>query len=254
MLRSHPSIVRCDKKEPGFFCTCKDWRKEICDYHSLYQWKEGALHFEASTSYTFYPHRNLNVWKNLFAYNADLKIIYIVRNPIERIISAYMHLYERGFTNLGIQRAIIKKPGLLNITRYATQIRPFLEEFGVKQVRILFFEDLIKDQTLIRNQLCDFLDISIDGFSDVSQIHANKTMGSAKKHHKYDDPGIILDRVRKYVPFVWNIITDNTGRCFDKKPVLPGRFQEMILFLLRKEIDELEAMTDRNLDIWREIK
>ncbi|MDZ7682938.1 MAG: sulfotransferase domain-containing protein [Fodinibius sp.] len=251
LLSNHSSIVCCDKKEPSFFCSTDNWKQEISDYHSLFQWKEGALHFEASTTYTWYP--LYNAWKNLYAYNPDLKIIYIVRNPVDRIVSSYMHGYKHGYVDGDIEKAITEKPFLLNMTRYATQIRPYIEHFGANQVKILFFEDLIRDQAIITNQLSDFLEIDTEGFTD-KDIHANKSVGNFKIHHKYNNPGIMLSVFQKYLPPLWKVITYNSARSFKKKPRLSVEQQEMILYLMRNEITELEDITDRNLDSWRETK
>ncbi|SMO87354.1 sulfotransferase family protein [Fodinibius sediminis] len=254
MLSSHDAIVCCDKKEPMFFSSVDNWREELSDYHALFKWREGALHYEASTSYTCYPYHNRKIWEDLYAYNPDLKIIYIVRNPVDRIVSSYMHTYKRGYTDLGMERALVEEPMLLDMTRYATQIRPFIEQFGADQVQILFFEDLVRDRSIIMQQLASFLGIAMDGFPDMRSFHANRSVENFKIHHKYDQPGIIMSGIRRYFPPLWKIITDNSGRSFKQKPRLSPADQEMILYLLRKEIEELEEMTGRDLSGWRAIR
>lgn len=93
ILNLHPSLRGCRYKEPEFFSISPDWKANIDSYHSLFEQGNGVLYFEGSTTYTFYPLRNLNIWDDLFEYNRKLKFIYIVRNPIERIISSYMLYY-----------------------------------------------------------------------------------------------------------------------------------------------------------------
>lgn len=255
IFKNHASVVGCSNKEPMFFCSTQNWRQELSRYHALYEWQEKALHFEASTTYSIYPHAKSGmVWMKLHAYNPDLKIIYIVRNPLERIVSSYMHLYERGYIDLNLKQAIVEKPILLNITRYATQIKPFIKQFGADNVLILFFDELVENRNLVIRKLCDFLNISPEGFQNQDDIHANKSIGGYKRHHKYDNPGFILDGVRQYFPLLWNLITDNSARSFKRKPVLEPDSQEMILYLLRKEINELEILTDKNLNSWRTVK
>jgi|GEM_PF-356776 len=254
MLRGHPSLVCCDVKEPMFFCSSKNWQDEISDYHSLYKWKEGALHFEASTSYTFFPYQeNKNVWKILHAYNPNLKIIYIVRNPIDRIISGYMHAYEQGYIDDEIEKAVVENPFFLNLSQYATQIKPFLDLFGDDQVLILFFEDLIKDPTIIINQISSFLNIPSNEFGDIKNFHSNKSVGGFKIHHQFSNPGLFLRIVRRLLPSLWDYLTDNSARAFTEKPKLTRQYQEIILHFLRHEIVELEEMTGRDLSSWRQI-
>jgi len=258
MLNTHPKIVGCDTKEPMFFCSCDNWRNEISDYHSLFQWKEGALHFEASTTYTFYPHQNLKIWESLYDYNPDLKLIYIVRNPIDRLISNYMHSTLRGAKYPSLEKFITYKSLFLDITRYATQIKPFIHQFGKEQVCILFFQDVINNPDTTLLKLSNFLNIDFSNFSDnLDQIHANKSIGRKsvlQYKYKVENIGLFLKLVRRFLPFVWNRIAYKPSKSFKEKPQLTLQTQEMILYLLRQEIDELEIITGRDLSSWREIR
>jgi hypothetical protein len=251
ILRTHPSVVCCNTKEPEFFSSRVDWRAELPRYERMFPRREGALYFEASTGYTFYPHRRLDIWDHLHAYNPRLKIIYLVRSPIERLTSGYMHSYERGYTNRGFEEALFREPIHLDITRYATQITPFIRRFGADQVRILFFEDLVRDPTAIAREVAAFLGIDAESFKNADGIHANKSVGGWKRHHKYDRPGLVLRGLRRFTPGVWREITDNSARAFVKKPVLSPPNQRVVLHLLRSEIQELEALTGRDLSHWR---
>jgi hypothetical protein len=251
MLRMHPALVRCDRKEPDFFSGCADWRAELPRYEQMFRRRPGALYYEASPSYTFYPHRKLELWNDLYDYNPALKIIYLVRDPIERLTSSYMHSYERGYTDLSFERTIIERAMLLDITRYATQITPFIERFGRDRVRIIFFDDLVRNPNGVVRELAAFLGIDGGEFGDVSGVHANESLGGHKLHHKFDNPGFLLSQVRRYAPPLWRAITDNSSRRFDRKPVLPPALRRAVLRLLRSEIDQLEAITGRDLSGWK---
>ena len=120
ILNNHPSIIGCNHKEPHFFSTSNNWKRDVSTYHALFKEQEGALYFEASTTYTFYPLRNLHIWNDIFDYNPNMKFIYLVRTPVDRIISSYMHTYERGYTELNIEDALIKERLYIELTRYYT--------------------------------------------------------------------------------------------------------------------------------------
>jgi hypothetical protein len=253
VLRTHPSVVCSYDKETNFFSTSSDWRAELPRYERMFPRREGALHFEASPTYTFYPHRNLEIWNDLHAFNPRLKIVYLVRDPIERVTSAYMHIYERGYTDRTFERALAEVPQLLDVTRYATQITPFLARFGKDRVRILFFEDLLHHRRTLLDDLARFLGIDPHGFGDVAALHANPSIGGNKRHQKYDRPPLFLRAVRRIAPPLWRAITDNSRRTFSAKPRLSPRHQRVVLHMLRAEIDELEALTGRDLSHWRQI-
>lgn len=253
ILNDHPSINGCGQKEPQFFSASKDWRNNLPQYHSLFIEKEDTLYFEASTTYTFYPLRNLRIWDDIFDYNPDMKFIYIVRNPIDRIVSSYMHTYERGFTDLGIEEALIKERVYIELTRYYTQISPYIRKFGRDNILIIDFEDLIHKKEIVIEQVSEFLSVDIKKFRKFDKTHSNVSVGGYKIHQKFDAPSLPLRAIRKYFPSLWNRITDNSKRSFSKKPVLSIEFKEMILNMLELEIRELQKLMQKDLGKWLEI-
>lgn len=251
ILRGHPSVTQCSVKEPHFFSKCENWRAELPRYQRLFESGDGTLRFEASTTYTSFPHENLEIWEDLYAFNAALKIVYLVRHPIQRVTSGYMHMYERGYTDLSFERALVELSEILDITRYATQIEPFVHRFGRDRLRIIFFEDLCRDPRAVAHDLARFLGIDPATFVEIDGLHRNVSVGGAKRHHKYDRPGWLLRGVRRFAPPLWRAITDNSARAFQRKPVLSPPYRRLVIHMLRSEIDRLEEITGRNLDHWR---
>jgi len=47
-----------------------------------------------------------------------MKFIYLLRKPIDRIISCYIHRYERGYTDLPIGKAMVEDRIYIDVTRY----------------------------------------------------------------------------------------------------------------------------------------
>ena len=252
ILQSHPALVGCTPKEPQFFCTSSDWRGELPRYDRLFPRREGALYFEASTTYTFYPHRKLEIWDDLHEYNPDLKILYLVRDPIERVTSAYMHLYERGFIESTFEKAVVGSPLVLDVTRYASQIAPFIRRFGDDRVRILFFDDLVHAPEAVARDVATFLGIDPDGFGSVDGVHENRTLGGHKRNYRYDS-NPVLQVLERVMPPLWRALADNSARAFSQKPILPLPLARAVLHMLRSEIDELETITGRDLSHWRTV-
>ena len=117
ILKRHPDLSACREKEPHFFSKTPNWRKNLGWYHSLFEEEEGRLLFEASTTYTFHPFFNKEIWLDIFDYNPEMKFIYLVRNPLDRIISGYRHSYERGYLKTNLSQALRGSSMVLDVTR-----------------------------------------------------------------------------------------------------------------------------------------
>lgn len=251
MLCTHPNLHGSRPKEPHFFSKSPDWRARLDEYRAIFPNEADGLRFEASTTYTFFPHFNLGVWDAIHAFNPGTKIIYLVREPVARIVSAYRHLYERGYTDRPFEQALSESPTLINVTRYATQITPYIERFGRENVHIGFFEDLVRDPCAFVRDVADFVGVDPDGFGPLEAIHSNKSGGEAKPLHRFDRLTLRQRAIRKLAPAVWRRITDNSTRTLAEKPHVSETQRSMIRHLLRAEIDELEEITGRRLDDWR---
>ncbi|MEZ4606416.1 MAG: sulfotransferase domain-containing protein [Deinococcales bacterium] len=87
-LRQHPHICMGKRKELHFFDQEKNFQSDICDYtsyHKLFQvTSQRQILGEATPIYMYWRAAPQRMW----GYNPKLKLIVILRNPIER---AYSH-------------------------------------------------------------------------------------------------------------------------------------------------------------------
>lgn len=251
ILTRHPDIVGARVKEPHFFSTSSDWRQELPRYESLFDEQPGALYCEASTSYTFYPHRNLEIWEDLFAYNPALRFIYLVRDPVERIVSSYMHNIARGFTDLRIEDLVLSHSLLLDATRYYTQINPYIQRFGRDRVLIIDFQDFMNRRRDTLRTVAHFLDIDMAGLGDFEGVHANKSVGGRKQHHRFDNPPMAVSWVRRLLPGIWKRLVGRYSPKVHAPPRLSPTFERMIVNVLELEIRALETLMEKDLGRWR---
>lgn len=250
ILKTHPHLEACSQKEPDFFSKDDNWRSHIQAYESLFTQRKGVLYFEASTSYTFYPVVRLNLWNDIQEYNPDMKIIYMVRDPVDRIISSYMHVYERGYTNDSLEDALCQDQFLIATTRYYTQILPYITTFGRNNILILDFEELKTDIYSLVETTADFLGIDNDLFENVEITHANPSLSGQKKHHRFENPSLPLRLVRVVAPTLWERLSDNSRRSFEKKPQLADEYREVIMRMLLPDIKPLEQLMEKDLSAW----
>lgn len=252
ILRSHPDLCPCSNKEPHYFSTSEDWRAGLDDYHALYPEPEGKLCYEGSTTYTFAPHRKAELWEDLYAYNPDLKFIYMVRNPLQRIVSAYMHAYERGYTKTDLETAIRDEAYFTDVSRYAKQIQPYIDRFGADQVLLIAFDDFNANRAGSLKRVFEFLGIDEMDMSGLDAARSNRSIGGNKAHKRFDKPKAWHSILERRLPWLWNIITDNSARGFKEKPFLSLATQSRLLEELEPDIQAMESYLGQDLSAWRQ--
>jgi hypothetical protein len=114
---------------------------------------------EASTAYTKLPDRPGVPARARALLGPDLRAIYVVRNPVTRIISHHLHDHLQDLVTADIDEAVRTYPPLLDYTRYAMQARPWIETFGAERVRIVRFEDYVADRRGTVESLDRFLGV-----------------------------------------------------------------------------------------------
>jgi hypothetical protein len=250
ILNTHPLLVGSSKKEPNFFSENANWRESISAYEALFTPQYNALYFEASTSYTFYPVLNLNIWDDIYQYNPNMKFIYILRNPIDRVVSSYMHTFERGYTDKSIEDAICQDMFLTTTSRYYTQIKPYITRFGRDRVLILDFDDLSNDIRKVAHVMADFLEVDHDQFPAIDDIRSNVSLSGKKRHHKFEKPALHLKLLKTLAPKLWEMLLDNSSRTFERKPVLEKEYREVIVRMVMSDIKPLEELMGKDLSSW----
>ena len=258
ILADHPSVVACAQKEPLFFSDSKDWKKELQNYEKLFDSENCKLLFEASTTYTFYPLRNLEIWNDIFEYNPDMKFLYLVRNPIDRIISSYMHTYQRGYIDLSIEEALIANRLFIDVSRYYTQISPYIKRFGRNNILLIDFDDLNNKRKDTLHTISEFLGIDFEKSKNYESVHSNVSIGTHTRHHQFDMLAvrlIVLSQIFPpcWVSFLkpfWKVATRKSKRSFSEKPKLSNVYKRMIINMLELETDALQKLINKNLSHW----
>lgn len=140
---------------------------------------------EVSPSYLYY---SKDASKRIKQVCQDIKIIILLRNPIERAFSNYKALYTTGREYLDICTAmrtdVIQKRlhnkwehfwDYLGLGKYAEQVKTFLDTFGPDNVGIWLYEDFRRNPQVIFHEICKFI-----GVFPIS-LTTNKTWNVSKK-------------------------------------------------------------------------
>ncbi len=157
-LAQQPGIVMSTPKEPYFFSNDEVWQRGMAWYASLFEHaSEDALCGESSTHYTklpTYPHTVARMREHL---PPDVKFIYIMRHPIDRLVSQYIHEWTECVISTPIDEAIDLHPELIEYSRYAMQLEPYFEAFGRERVLPVFFDRLASHPQDELERICRFI-------------------------------------------------------------------------------------------------
>lgn len=247
-LAAHPDISFCREKEPHWFSTIDVWEERLPKYHALYDERAGVLYGEASTSYTFLPEYE-NVHERLHRYNPHLKLIYIVRHPVKRVISQCAHDMIRGRIKGSHEEHVLRDPIYVDRTRYAMQIRPYLDLFPREQVCILVFEEYVKDPRGTLRVLGEFLGLAPAPFDAISVAPRNV---SANTSYLKSFPGAATaNRVLARAPGpIRRAGSKLLLKSIDKKPEFALETEQAIWKLLQEDVRALADILERPLDLW----
>lgn len=254
LVRSHPDI-EIPPRETQFFARNINWRQNLDQYESFFINRSAKLLGEASTHYTYYPEFRLELWNDIYEYNKRMKFIYIVRHPVDRALSQYMHMYERGYTKLTLEEAFRREPTIINNGRYFSQIKPFIDLFGGDSVLILDFDDLVRNRRDLLLTVSNFLEVDPIPLIQKEPVHENATIGGGKWNHKYDSLKNKLNFFRPYFPTkfrnrIWDIITQRHKLAFKVKPIISPELRRLVLNLSLLDIKALEDFTGKDFSKW----
>ncbi len=159
LLQQHPEAFLCDPKEPDFFSSPQAWGRGVGWYRSLFAaaGDAGAIG-EASTTYSMYPHY-AGVVDRALSVLPEPKIVYLTREPLARMRSAYQHALSWGTETRPIGTALLEDPRYLLTSSYALQADQWLAQIPRERLLLLSLEDLGADPARVLERALRFLGI-----------------------------------------------------------------------------------------------
>ena len=180
-LCRHPQIFMSTPKEPDFFSVDANYAKGMEWYSSLFsQAKPNQVCGEASTTYSRcqqHPQAAERIARAL----PNVKLIYIMRHPIDRAYSFYVHRLKgaRHKPELAVadtfEKTIKQQSEFLDSSYYLEQIEKYQQFFPPESFLFLLLEDLYERPAETLNKILQF--INVDPKVDLIQkkaVAANK--------------------------------------------------------------------------------
>jgi hypothetical protein len=209
-LSDQPGIFMSEPKEPNFFSDDDQFEKGVGYYTGLFDNAEpGDICGESSTHYTKLPDYPDTI-KRMKAVLDSPKLIYVMRHPVERLISHYIHQWSRSVIKCDIIKAIHTYPELVNYSCYAQQLKPYLNEFGRENILLVFQEAFRADPERQLQRIADFI-----GYP-----------GPVSWHHAAGDQNISSQRIRKFPGY--SLIVDSTPMRRLRRKCVPQAFRDRV--------------------------
>lgn len=158
-LGKHPEIGLSQDKETDFFLAEQNFAHGFGWYGD--QFRPGArVYGEASPNYTKcneFP----GVPARIHRHVPNAALIYIVRDPVERFVSQYLHHMNSGEINIPPDRLLETSAGrhYLDCSRYHRQLSAYLEYFPRNQILLLDLDELQSDPAALLRRTFAFLDV-----------------------------------------------------------------------------------------------
>lgn len=156
-LALQPSIFMSTLKEPNFFSDDQEYHRGIEWYLAHFQQaRANELCGESSTHYTKLPTYPDTV-KRIGQHLLGAKFIYIMRHPIDRLISHYIHEWTQKTISVEINQAVHQHRELIDYSCYSMQLKPYFEAFDRQSVLPVFFERLFTHRQEELERICRFI-------------------------------------------------------------------------------------------------
>lgn len=186
-LCRHKDIFMCQPKEPMFFSHDDVYKYGEEWYRS--QFAAAAPHQicgEASQSYSRWPHYP-HALRRIAQLIPDVKIIYLMRHPVDRVYSHYTHEMEQyqktGKSILSFEQALAQTKEYVDTSQYMCQISQLLTHFSREQCLFLALDDFQKDAIGVLYQIQEFLGVKPIDLLAAGSITANQTVGFLAAKH-----------------------------------------------------------------------
>lgn len=256
-LALHPQIAMSRPKELNFFVAELNWELGPQWYASHFE-RAAPVRGESSPHYTNLPRFAGVAERMRETLGEDVRIVYMVRDPIERILSHYLHNVGAGYEARPIEEALADaQSSYIARTRYAMQVRPFIDAFGAERVLVVANEDLAGEREATVRWVFEFC--GVDARFTSPQFEREWETGSARAKEgggfRLMDRAVRLpglraldrnfDRLPESLRWIVERLVHDPGSGPAAKPEVPAALRERVEDELAGDHAELERLTGR---------
>lgn len=239
-LLQQPGIFLPHLKEPNFFSNDEQYARGLGWYKDLFSGAQSSdILGEASTHYTKLP-----TYPNTLGRMRDClkqpRLIYVMRHPVDRAISQYIHQWSQGEINCDIGEGVARYPELTDYSLYASQLAPYIEAYGKEAILPVFFDRLKVAPQMELERIARFI-----GYT-----------GPVVWNDDLSRRNVSSERVRKFP--LYDVFVDHPVAALVRRALVPKaariRIRELLSMQKRPQLDDttrkqLEKRFDEDLAV-----
>jgi len=273
-LRQHPEIYLSEKQKEGRFFSqmegCFEGPgdknvevtviRDLKSYASLFDnYNHQKTIGDISPEYLYFYEKAIPLIKETLG--DGVRIIIILRNPVDRAFSGYTHFKRDNREHLSFEEGMLEEENrrsknwiwawqYRNSGFYYKQVKAYLDSF--KNVKVVVYEDFKNDGQLVLSDICKF--IGVDSGFNFDTSYKYNVSGDPKNAvlYKLETSRGLVKLIKKIVPksLVTKIKKNWTGeKQMIKAEMTPETRQQLIDFF-RNDILELQNLLKVDLLHW----
>ena len=206
-LAEHPQIATSTPKELDFFVADRYERLGIDWYRQQFNDPPGALTAgESSVNYTK-CHEQPGVAERMHRHLPDVKLVYILRDPLKRIESHWIHVVGSGVWRGDFESAVAdpETSDPVQTSRYWTQLSEYLEFYDPSQIKVMSYEAVSADPQRAVEEVLEFIGMDPDFHHPLigKKIHqSSRKMRPNALGMLFWEDRVRRRRLRKYLPYL----------------------------------------------------
>jgi hypothetical protein len=252
-LSLHPEVSMSKPKELNFFIEERNWPRGADWYRSQFD-AEARVRGEASPNYTAYPQHE-GVPERMHSVVPEAKLIYMVRDPLERIAAHWVHNYAKR-REKGTLAETLTHPNTSYVTRskYAMQLELFLEHYPQEQVLVIQQSELRHQRLDTLRTVFEFIGVDPEFNHPRFEQERHQTSGKTRATRlavRLEKMG--RSRRGRLIPSnFWLVLDDRLPlRRAIKRPDVRAALPPATLAELRADGERLRELTGRDFSNWK---
>lgn len=276
-IEQHPQIYTSKIKEPQFFGLEGETKqfngppgtepkenqaiKTIEEYQALFKdAPEDRCIVEASTSYLYLPQAS----ERIHHYIPQVKLIAVLRNPVERAFSSFLYLIRDGREPItDFSKALLAESTRIHdnwallyryqdFGFYSSQLKRYYDKFDSTQLRIFLYDDFKADPLKVMQETFSFLDLDSTFKPDMSRKFNVSGLPKNKLLHKLIvEQNIFKSALKSILPRKYrSSLKEGYYEKNLSKPLLAEETRLQLIETFREDILKTQDLIKRDLSAW----